>query len=520
MHLSKVPFSQTNAFSDFFLDYIQKDERLRKLYNRYPDLDSFADQIAEKQQSFSPERRNTLADVLTMQYRDTPPKEAVVANIERLRNPKAFTLVTGHQLNICTGPLYFVYKIITVINACRLLKKRYPDYDFVPVYWMASEDHDYDEIKYFRLHGKKYTWTTRQQGPVGRFATEGLAELTASLPGDASVFTTAYRKGKTLGEAVRLYVNTLFGDEGLVVIDADVPQLKSQLAPVMEEDMMHQTTRTLVDETNKVLESNGYKAQVYCREVNFFYMDDHLRVRIERHGNTFDVLDTGISFDSSSLAAAIAKAPEKFSPNVILRPLYQEIILPNLAYTGGPAEMVYWLQLKRVFDHFKVPFPILLPRNFAMIVEEHVKEKLEKTGLTIGEIFAEKNELFKSWVVGNSKRDLSTEVEMREIQAIFQGLEKKAEDIDSTLGPHVAAIGKRVQNYLETIGKKMVRAEKRTHDDKLRQIGSVKDTLFPNGSLQERTDNLLNFYPSDPQFLRKLLDALDPFDFQFNVLTY
>lgn len=519
MHLSKVPFSKTNAFSDFFLDYIRGDERLVDLYNRYPHPDAFREQITEKQKSFPAHIREVLADVLTNQYRDTPSKQAVKSNIESLRHANTFTVVTGHQLNICTGPLYFIYKIVTVINAGRRLKQQYPDFNFVPVYWMASEDHDYDEIKYLRLYGKKYTWVTRQQGAVGRFSPDGLAELTASLPGDASIFTNAYAQGKTLSESVRIYVNELFGDEGLVVIDADVPQLKRQFIPVMEEDMLRHTTRKLVDETNAVLESSGYKAQVHCRDVNFFYLDGDLRSRIERNGESFDVLDTSTRFNESTLTETITGAPEKFSPNVILRPLYQEMILPNLAYTGGPAEVVYWLQLKRVFDHFKVPFPILLPRNFAMIVEQQVKKKLDKTGLAINDLFDSKNEIFRRWVVAHSEKDLSVENESNSLQSLFEVLKKKAIAIDKTLGPHVAATGKQTLNRIEVIGKKMLRAEKRIQQNKLDQIESVKDLLFPNGSLQERTDNLLNFYPADPQFIQALLANLDPFDFQFNILT-
>lgn len=520
MHLNKVPFSDTNAFSDFFLDYVHNDERLRDMYSRFPEPESFHEQILEKQRSFSQDSREVLVTVLTRQYDSTPRKQPVADNIERLRHPNTFTVVTGHQLNICTGPLYFIYKIVTVINACRQLKQRYPDFDFVPVYWMASEDHDYDEIKYFRLYGKKYTWVTDQQGAVGKFSTDGLADLTSSLPGDASVFTRAYKEGRTLSEAARLYVHDLFGDEGLVTIDADEPAFKAQFIPVMEEDMLRHTTLKLVSETNKALDDIGYKVQVHCREVNFFYMDDHVRSRIERTKSGFDVLDTAIKFDEAALVEEIATSPEKFSPNVILRPLYQEIILPNLAYTGGPAEVVYWLQLKRVFDYFKVPFPILLPRNFAMIVDTHVKRKLDKTGLTINELFANKNDIFKQWVVTRSEHDLSTEHEATALQAIFDALQKKAEAIDETLGPHVAATGKQTLNRIGIIEKKMIRAEKRLQRTRLDQIESVKDTLFPNGGLQERTDNLLNFYPADPGFIQALLKNLDPFDFRFNILTY
>jgi bacillithiol biosynthesis cysteine-adding enzyme BshC len=520
MHLSQIPFTSTNAFSDFFLDYINQDPRLTGLYSRYPRPENFHDQIREKQQAFPLQYRGTLADVLSRQYDAIAEKQSVSRNIELLRKATTFTVVTGHQLNVCTGPLYFVYKIITVINACRRLKQEYPEYDFVPVYWMASEDHDYDEINHFRVKGKKYTWVTQQQGAVGRFSTRGLPDLTASVPGDASLFTNAYKKGKTLAESVRIYVHQLFGAEGLVVIDADEPELKTLLVPVMREDIFKGTTLRQVEKTNALLESRGYKPQVYCRDVNFFYMDGSIRNRIERTDGMYRVVDTEIHFDALQMEELIAKNPEKLSPNVILRPVYQEIILPNLAYTGGPAEVVYWLQLKGAFDAFNVPFPILLPRNFALVIEPHIREKMERARLTVQEVFAEKENLFKQWIATHSAHDLSVDKESATIAELFRALQERAERIDKTLGPHVAAMGKKTLSRLEGIGKKMLRAEKRIQKEKLGQIEAVKDALFPNGGLQERTDNLLNFYPHDDQFITKLMTNLDPFDFQFHVLTY
>lgn len=520
MHLSKIPFSSTNAFSDFFLDYIHQDPKLADLYHRFPHPENFRDQIRDKQQSFPAQSRTILADVLTRQYGGIENNESVARNIALLRQANTFTVVTGHQLNVCTGPLYFVYKIITVIKACRQLKKKYPEYDFVPIYWMASEDHDYDEINYFRVKGKKYKWVTEQQGAVGRFSTDGLAALTESVPGDASLFTNAYRKGKTLAEAVRIYVHELFGADGLVVIDADEPELKALFAPAMRADILEGTTKRLVEETNAVLESRGYKPQVYCRDVNFFYMDGAMRNRIEKEGDKYRVIDTDIAFDAAQMQALIENSPDKLSPNVILRPLYQEMILPNLAYTGGPAEVVYWLQLKSVFEASGVPFPILLPRNFALIIERHIQEKMRKVDLSLEQFFTDKEALFKQWTATHSTHDLSVDREVAAITELFQALQKRAEGIDKTLGPHVAAMGKKTLSRIEGIGKKMLRAEKRIQKEKLGQIEAVKDALFPNGGLQERTDNLLNFYPHDERFIAELMTHLDPFDFQFHVLSY
>ena len=213
----------------------------------------------------------------------------------------------------------------------------------------------------------------------------------------------------------------------------------------------------------------------------------------------------------------IQEAPEKFSPNVLLRPLYQEMVLPNLAYVGGPAEVVYWLQLKDVFEHFRLPFPLLLPRNFAMIIDGPTRRKLEKTGLHANDIFEEKNFLFNYWTLKNTSHDLTLGQSIKEAQAIFDELKIKAGKIDKTLEPMVGAQATQTVNRLEKIERKFIKAEKRHHADKLRQIEVIKDTLFPQGSLQERVDNFLTFYQKDPSFIQSLIDHFDPLDFRFNI---
>ena len=520
MQTHKLAFANTHAFSSFFLDYIQQKESLQKFSNRFPSPENFKDQIQEKASSFSVQNREVLATTLKEQYKGLIISESVTNNIASLTNPKTFTVTTGHQLNIFTGPLYFIYKIITVINACKKLTTLYPGYHFVPVYWMASEDHDFEEIQYFKLYGKKYVWNTDQKGAVGRFSTKSIESLFTDIPGDISVFKNAYTKNKTLASAVRHYVNELFGKQGLVVVDADNRELKKLFKSVIQDDLFQNTSKILVEDKNKQLESLGYHTQVFARDINFFYLDNGLRNRLEKSNGTFKVVDTEIEFTQDQVKQLIETEPEKFSPNVILRPLYQEMILPNLAYVGGPAEVTYWLQLKGVFDYFKVPFPMLMPRNFAMVMDTPTTRKFEKTGLELKDLFEDKNYLFNQWIVKNTTHNLSLSKETEDIQGILADVKNRANAIDQTLNQFVAAETKRTLNGLEKIEKKLLKAEKRTHADKLRQIEAVKDSLFPGGGLQERTDNFLNFYQQDQLFIQKLIEHLDPFDYRFNVLEY
>ncbi len=519
MHLQKIPFRSANAFSEFFLKYIEQHEALTSFYNRFPTSNSFQGQLKDKA-NFPASSRTTLVKVLQRQYQHIKQHSAVEDNIRSLGDARTFTVTTGHQLSVFTGPLYFIYKIATVIKACRDLKKKYPDYHFVPVYWAASEDHDYEEIKSFRLYGKKYTWETNQQGAVGRFHTNEFKTLLAEVPGEIGVFRDAYTKSKTLGEAARHYVNALFGHEGLIVVDADDRELKRTLVPVMKADIFDHKPFAAVTETNKQLEARGFHPPVNPREINFFYLDTQLRSRIERQGDQFVVVDTDLRFTREELLHKMEETPEQFSPNVILRPVYQELILPNLAYVGGPAELVYWLELKAVFDLFQTPFPILLPRNFGLVIDAPTARKLSKTHLHLEAFFESKNELFKRWVSQHSTHDLSLDAASNALEKLMREVQARSSNIDATLGPMTEAHTTRMQKALRTIEQKMMRAEKRKQSDSLRQVEAVKDALFPGGGLQERTDNFLNFYQTDPNFIQSLLDRFDPFDFQFHVLTY
>lgn len=516
MDCQKIAFEKTNRFSSFFLDYINKSEKVKPYFDLFPEPTNFQKQIDQKK-SFP--HREVLVNTLQSQYQDLHVDPLVTQNIDSLGSPKTFTVTTGHQLNIFTGPLYFIYKIITVINACRELKEVYPEYHFVPVYWMATEDHDFEEIRYFRLGGKKYVWETDQGGAVGSFDPSSIRSLIKEIPGIPEFFKEAYSQ-KTLAEAVKYYVNHLFGSEGLVVIDADHKDFKKLFTDVIKDDLTQHSAQEKATEQMDILSKEGYETNIFPREINFFYLDQQLRERIEKVGETYKIIDTGLSFSEQEILRLVEEHPEKFSPNVILRPLYQETILPNLAYVGGPAEVVYWLPLKPVFEHFKIPFPMVMPRNFAMVIPHHIQNKIDKTGLTLEELFEDPETLFKKSVKNFTAKEIELNGQITKFEELFKDIQQKALAIDPTLGPHVEAQKEKTKKRLEIMEKKFIRAEKRNQSDKLRQVESVLEFLFPNQSLQERADNFLNFYLENPDFIKNLMECFEPFDYRFHILNY
>ncbi len=513
MKLHSVALRTTGQFPPLLLDYLDQKPETTEFYSVYPSLTG-AGKAIEQRADFAPEKRKTLVDVLTKQYSGL----TKAPDFSVLLDKNTFTVTTGHQLNIFTGPLYVIYKIVTIINLARTLKETYPDYEFVPVYWMASEDHDFEEISYFSLFGKKYTWAGEHAGAVGRLNPRELKTILDELPDMPPVFRKAYLDHTTLADAVRCYMHELFGAEGLITLDADDAALKRQFQPVIEDELFQQTSGKRVADTTARLESLGYHMPVHAREINLFYLLDDLRERIVEEEGTFKVLHSSIQFSQEEMQREINEHPERFSPNVVLRPLYEEIILPNLAYIGGPSELPYWMQLKGVFDHFEVPFPMLIPRNFALYVPTASRKRVEKLGLSYEDFFQDKVKLKRSLIERISEHTLSLDAEKEKFDEVLSDMVHKALAVDKTMEPAVLAERARLFNSLEKLEKRIRRAEERKHGIQVEQLQNLLDTFFPNGSAQERHDNFLNFYINNRNFIQVLLDTFDPLDFKFNIL--
>jgi len=191
MPIDCIPFRETNYFSSLICDYLDENPKLKQFYNRFPNIDNFKEQIQEKQSSYSNLNRKTLIDILNSQYSKIESSKLTQKNIELLFQENTYTITTGHQLNLFTGPLYFLYKIISAINLSKQLRKKYPNQNFVPVYWMATEDHDFEEINYFNYKGKKIHWNRESKGAVGELSTKGLDEVFNSFSLELGIGTNA-----------------------------------------------------------------------------------------------------------------------------------------------------------------------------------------------------------------------------------------------------------------------------------------------------------------------------------------
>ena len=531
MEHEHLPFKDTGYFTNLICDYLDKKSELKPFYNRFPDLENFKSQIEEKKEDFKLESRAVLVDVLKQQYAKIEPLEITLRHIDSLSQQNTFTITTGHQLNLFTGPLYFLYKIVSAINLSTTLNEKYPDYNFVPVYWMATEDHDFDEINYFNFKGKKVLWNKETSGAVGDLSTEGLddvfnlfsLELGSSKNAEyiKSLFKNAYLDHNNLADATRFLANELFKDYGLVIIDANDEALKKLFIPFINNELINQTSFESVSKTNAQINElpNNFKIQVNPREINLFYLKDNLRERIVFEADSYKVLNTEISWSKTEILQEVSSFPERFSPNVIMRPLYQEVILPNLCYIGGGGELAYWLQLKDYFDKVRVPFPILLLRNSVLIKTEKQAEKLEKLSISNKDLFLKRDTFINKKVREISNIDIDFTSQKEHLVKQFKDLYNLAEQTDRSFLGAVKAQEVKQLKGLDTLEKRLLKAQKKVLSDQVSRMTELQNQLFPNGSLQERNLNFSEVYLEyGPELIDILVDNLQPLKGEFLIL--
>lgn len=529
----KIPSLKSGFYNELVSAYLSGEPKLSTLYQHSPSLGSFRPAIQAKSESYI--NRELLCNTLRTQYshiRKIP--ENVRQNIDALEQPNTFSITTGHQLSLLTGPLYFVYKILSVVSLCRSLLQEYPEHQFVPVFWMATEDHDYDEIKSVYLKGRyvRFESEVGEDGPCGRIPSASVARELAMLTDQFpelnlnaywKIFITAYAEGPTLAHATRRIVTEIFGVYGVVCIDGDDLAFKKHFSAIVQRDIPEANSVRLLAEGDRTMVQAGFSPQAMGRKVNFFYMDGHQRERFVFENNMYGVHNTPMRFTADEMQQLISNHPEKFSPNVITRPLYQEFLLPNIAYVGGPAEVHYWLQLKRIFDFYEVPYPIVIPRDNFIVLSRRKWEKYKNlTGSeSISRLFMASDKLIQAYTddLMNDKKYFSEETE--HLRQIFSDVIDKIGPLDTSLQKSADAAGKKALKSLERLELIARRQVRRNHEETIRFLIDFNLSVFPEGVFQERIQNVLEFSGLfENRFLDKVLMNSDPLAMEIKVLLY
>lgn len=498
--INKISFNDIESIPQLIKDFLN--HKIEDFEENTFSLDNFRKQIHLKQESFTSDQRNVLYNAFEQQLSHLTLSSKQKENLDNLKQSNTFTITTGHQLNLFSGPVFFVYKILQTIKTCTYLKEYFPDFNFVPVYWMASEDHDFAEINHFKTENNYYEINEKSGGPVGRiklsdtfFISEFEKEFKDFVFGTELILMLkeAYKTKNTLTDAIKIFVNRLFSEQGLLILDGDSKELKAEIRDVFKDELLHFSLQKSSKEKVEFLTEKYGKVQVNPREINLFYLSE-TRDRIDFDGQEYNIVDKDIQFTQEEILQELESSPENFSPNALMRPVYQEKILPNLAYIGGNAEIMYWLELKDYFSSINIPFPILIPRNSMLFLKEKTLKKMERLELKIEDFFQNFTTITNNKILqDNTIQKLLDEKENLLINN-FTELRSAAENTEKSFGNMVKAEEIRQLKSFKKMKKRLLHAEKIKQGELLERLENLFLDVHPSKTWQERIYNFSVFF--------------------------
>ena len=434
-----INFSDIPGHQNLFLDYMYEFENVSEFYtNDFRNKENYLKifkNVAENRRNLSPD----ISELLTRQYSQLKPCNLTQQNLKKLSDKKTLAIVTGQQLGIVGGPLYTFYKIITTIKLSRFLSERYDDYNFVPVFWLEADDHDFNEVRSVKIIDEGNSLLTIgykeeiEEDDLKRSV--GLISLDSSINEffdklNRSIKETEfksvifdrlknfYKEGKSFKEAFRDLVFNYFDEYGLLIFDPQDDEVKKLLKPIFKKEItdfrIHTEQLVQVSATLEEL----YHAQVKVKPVNLFLSVDEGRYSIEPVENEYRLRRKRKSFTQEQLLELLENEPDKFSPNVLLRPICQDYLLPTAFYIAGPSEISYFAQTKPLYELYNIVQPIIYPRSSATILENSIANSLEKYSVEINDIFID---------VENIKKRIVNSVEESSVDEMFAGIANQIE---------------------------------------------------------------------------------------------
>lgn len=521
--------------SNFTRALMAEDEAALSFYRRDP-FSASARTEAAREAAATPRDRETLVEVLREQNAAWNADDASMGALERLLDPESVTVVTGQQLGLFAGPLYTSFKALTAVRMARRLEEE-AGRPVVPMFWLADEDHDFAEIRRTVVtNGPSVQHITyndgrppeADRGPVGRLEleeaplAEALHQLEEKLPvspfrGEAlEMVRDAYRPGRRMRDAFARLLHQLTAGTGLVLVSADEPRLKVLVRDLFAEEASDWTaTHDALKGRSEALQEAGFHAQVEPSPGTLFLMDDAGRRLLVPEQGGFRARGGAHVMLPEALRERIEAYPECISPNVVLRPVMQDRLLPTAAYVGGPGEVAYFAQLAPVYDRFGVPMPVIAPRLSLTLVAPAVRRILTTYDLTVPDLREGIDRLHRALAVkaGDHDLDAAFEEAQRAVGAALRALETPVIDVDSSLDQALGAAEAAVRQAVARLETKTVRVEKRQHAVIGERLERAHAALWPAGTLQERVLSPLQVVAEHgPDALVRIVEAppLDP----------
>ncbi|MCW8803673.1 MAG: bacillithiol biosynthesis cysteine-adding enzyme BshC [Ignavibacteriaceae bacterium] len=537
-----INFSDIPGHQNLFLDYLYEFDNVADFYaNDFRNKENYLKlfkSITENNRNLSP----SISEIVSKQYSQLNPSELTLKNIEKLSDNKTLAIVTGQQLGILGGPLYTCYKIITAIKLSKFLSERYDDFNFVPVFWLEADDHDFNEVRTIKTIDEGNSLVTigykeeieeddlkqsvgliNLDNSINNFfekLSSGLKE-TEFKPVMIEQLKDFYKEGKSFKEAFRDLVFSYFDQYGLIIFDPQDNEVKKMLRPVFKKEItnfrIHTEQLVQVSATLEEL----YHAQVKVKPVNLFLRVDEGRYSIEPVENEYRLRRKRKSFTQEQLLELLENEPDKFSPNVLLRPICQDYLFPTAFYIAGPSEISYFAQIKPLYELYDIVQPIIFPRSSLTILENSIANSLEKYSVDLNDIFIDVENVKKKIInsVEESSIDEMFDGISNQIETTFDQLKEKLLDLDKTIADSSNRYRDKILGTVSELKSKAEKAQQKKYEVTLRQIDRAAVHLFPNSNLQEREINFVYFankYGED--FLKKIFEELQINKFEHQVI--
>jgi bacillithiol biosynthesis cysteine-adding enzyme BshC len=480
--------------------------------------------------------RNDLVKILKIQNRKWQASAKSLENLDKLSQPDALAVVTGQQAGLYGGPLYTAYKILTAVKMCNRLKTAHPEHSFIPVFWLEAGDNDFGEVNHFQVldianqlvrlelplppddHRSVYRRTVSSRindihkklqeiFPPNDFRDQVLNRL-----------KNIYHEGENFAEAFARWVHAFFGEFGVVVINPSDPDIARLAKPIFHEALKGWTDiLNAFTVVNRKLSDKGFHNQIQLdkKQTLLFFEDDQgSRSRIDGNKNSFFVKSASApqKYSRDDLMNIVEKEPYRFTPNVALRPVLQDWLLPTVVYVGGPSEISYAAQLKPVYDFLGVEEPVFRPRIRISMIEKKINKVVEKLQLNYQDIFQKRENLVREHVHAQSDKLLASVFEdtRQQLSRSMKKIAGQLRELDPTLQGTVDKTTDHLQETVRKLREKADEAMKHKMETEVNQIEKVLNNLFPQGIFQERILNLIQYQVKyGPQFLRELYNSVD-----------
>lgn len=455
----------------------------------------------------------------------------ILENIERLEEPNSLVVIGGQQAGLLTGPLYTIHKIITILKLAKDQEQKL-GVPVIPVFWIAGEDHDFAEINHIFIKTNKLAkkvaikdYPLKKQSvseqPINHVKTMEWIEQVFEAFGETDYSNKLIGSIKDCVEKSKTYVDffeklilNLFGDTGLVLINSGDPHIKS---------IEKACFRTIIDRNEEIyhavqsqqieMRQHHYQPIIEMAEnsANLFFHHNGERFLLERNGNDeFYLSEVGLTVSKAELMDLIETSPEKFSNNVVTRPLMQEYLFPTLAFIAGPGEVTYWAELKKVFSLFQMKMPPVLPRIQMTILERAIERNIAETGVEIEKVFSEGvQKAIEEFLHKETPIDINPLIEKAKnsINDIHSSLIEAALEIDPSLKPVLTKNGEFILDHLEFFSKTVEKRKRQKHDVMLSKFHSIELELMPSLHPQERIWNIYYYLNKfGPEFVGELLN--------------